>query len=193
MQPVFFEKSSKFRTWLKNNHDTASEILVGFYKVNSGKPSMTWSESVDEALCYGWIDGIRKSRDNESYTIRFTPRKKDSIWSAVNLNKVAELIKLNKMCPAGLSVYEMRKESKSKIYSYENEPVCFDSAAEDIFKRNTKAWDFFETLAPSYKKSTIFWVMNAKQEATKYKRLAIIIAECEMGINRYKNNPYAKK
>jgi uncharacterized protein YdeI (YjbR/CyaY-like superfamily) len=121
MTATFFAKQSEFRKWLDKNHKKETELLVGFYKINSGKPSMTWSQSVDEALCFGWIDGVRKSIDKDSYQIRFTQRKPTSIWSAVNIKKIEELTKQGLMQPAGLVSFENRKENKSKIYSYENE------------------------------------------------------------------------
>ena len=123
MKPQFFSTQSDFRTWLENNHQTETELLVGFYKVNSGKPSMSWSESVDQALCFGWIDGVRKSMDEESYTIRFTPRKKDSIWSAINIKKVEHLSGQGLMKEAGLKAFNLRTENKSRIYSHEKEPI----------------------------------------------------------------------
>ena len=139
MAPMFFAKQSHFRKWLKKNHKKETELLVGFYKVGSGKPSITWSQSVDEALCFGWIDGIRKSIDKDSYTIRFTPRRTNSIWSTVNINNVEQLIKQGLMQPAGLEVFNKRKESKSGIYTYENEPVELDPNFEKKFKANQKA------------------------------------------------------
>ncbi|MEP6596837.1 MAG: hypothetical protein ABJA71_12870, partial [Ginsengibacter sp.] len=126
MTPTFFEKPSDFRKWLEENHKKETELLVGFYKVGSCRPGITWSQSVDEALCFGWIDGVRRSIDNESYTIRFTPRKIKSIWSAVNIKKVEELIKQGLMQPAGLEIFNMRDENKSRIYTYENDPVKLD-------------------------------------------------------------------
>lgn len=193
MTPIFFAKPSDFRKWLKKYNQKETELLVGFYKVGSGKPSMTWSQSVDEALCFGWIDGVRTSIDNESYQIRFTPRKPSSIWSAVNIKKIEELTKLGLMQPAGLSSFEQRTEKKSKIYSYENDEVKFTTAFEKQFKANKKAWDYFKTLASSYKKVSTNWVMSAKQEATQIKRLHILIADSEAGTNQWKDNKYNKK
>ncbi len=181
MTPTFFATQSYFRQWLEKNHYKESEIIVGFYKVGSGKPSMTWPQSVDEALCFGWIDGVRKSVDGESYCIRFTPRKKNSIWSAVNIKKVEELTRLGLMQPAGKAAFEKREESKSRIYAYEKEPVKLAAEFEKKLKANKKAWSFFESQAPSYQRTAIHWIMNAKQEATKISRLEKLITTSEKG------------
>jgi uncharacterized protein YdeI (YjbR/CyaY-like superfamily) len=193
MTPKFFTKQSDFRKWLEQNHKKETELLVGFYKIDSGKPSMTWTQSVDEALCFGWIDGVRQSIDKYSYRIRFTPRKPTSIWSAVNIQKVEELIKQGLMNPAGLASFENRKENKSKIYSYENATVKFSSEFEKQFKANKKAWDYFQSLAPSYRKPSMNWVMSAKQETTKLKRLNELIADSQSETNKWKDNKYNKK
>lgn len=193
MTPTFFAKQSDFRMWLDKNHMKETELLVGFYKVDSGKPSMTWSQSVDEALCFGWIDGVRKSIDKDSYQIRFTQRKSTSIWSAVNIQKMEELKKQGLMRPAGLASFENRKENKSKIYSYEKAEVEFAFEFENLFKANKKAWDYFLSLAPSYKKPSTNWVMSAKQEVTKLKRLNQLIADSQAGTNQWKDNKYNKK
>jgi uncharacterized protein YdeI (YjbR/CyaY-like superfamily) len=142
MKPTFFAKQSHFRKWLEKNHKKKTELLVGIYKVGSGKPSVTWSQSVDEALCFGWIDGVRKSIDESSYSIRFTPRRSGSIWSAINIKKVEELTKQGLMKPAGIASFEKRKENKSRIYSYEKEPLKLSPAFEKKFKANKKAWNF---------------------------------------------------
>jgi uncharacterized protein YdeI (YjbR/CyaY-like superfamily) len=181
MTPTFFATQFDFRKWLKKNHNKEKELLVGFYKIGSGKKSITWSQSVDEALCFGWIDGVRKSIDNDSYTIRFTPRKPKSIWSAINIKKVDELTKQGLMQPAGLSAFNKREESRSKIYAYENMPVKLNPKFEKKFKANKKAWNFFQSQAPSYRRVTIYRVMSAKQEATKLSRLTKLIAESEAG------------
>jgi uncharacterized protein YdeI (YjbR/CyaY-like superfamily) len=191
--PVFFSTSSEFRNCLETNHTLETELLVGFHKVDSGKPSITWSQSVDEALCFGWIDGVRRSIDKDSYCIRFTPRKAASIWSAVNIQKIEELTKQGLMCPAGLAIFEKRQESKSKVYAFENEELHLSSAFETQFRANPKAWDYFQSLAPSYKKLSTYWVMSAKQETTQEKRLAQLIADCEAGTNKWKDNKYINK
>jgi uncharacterized protein YdeI (YjbR/CyaY-like superfamily) len=193
MTATFFAKQSEFRKWLDKNHKKETELLVGFYKINSGKPSMTWSQSVDEALCFGWIDGVRRSIDKDSYQIRFTQRKPTSIWSAVNIKKIEELTKQGLMQPAGLVSFENRKENKSKIYSYENEEIKFSSEFEKLFKVNKIAWDYFQSLAASYRKPSTNWVMSAKQEATRIKRLNELIADSQLLTNKWKDNKYSKK
>jgi uncharacterized protein YdeI (YjbR/CyaY-like superfamily) len=179
--PLFFETSADFRKWLEENHRTETELLVGYYKVGTKKPSMNWSESVDEALCFGWIDGIRKSIDEESYCNRFTPRNPKSNWSAINIKKVEELIRVGKMAAAGLAAFEKRSEARSAIYSYENRPEKLLPEMEIRFKENVDAWNFFSTRSPSYQKTIIYWVMSAKQEATQLSRLDKLIAASELG------------
>lgn len=193
MNPLFFPTQQEFRTWLANNHQTAVELSVGFYKVKSGKPSMSWSESVDQALCYGWIDGVRKSIDDDSYKIRFTPRKKTSIWSAVNIKKIEILIAQDLIKPAGLAIYEQRSDKSTKGYSSASMHQKLPVAYEKTFKANNKAWKYFQSLAPSYKKSSVHWVMSAKQDATQEKRLNELIANSEHETNRWKHNKYNKK
>lgn len=181
MKPLFFENQKQFRAWLKKNHDKETELLVGFYKVTSGKKSITWPQSVDEALCYGWIDGIRKSIDEVAYTIRFTPRKKNSIWSAVNIKKIEELTQKGLMQPPGLAAFQHRKDAKSAIYSYEKSPAVLDKQFEKKFKANKAAWAYFQSKAPSYQRTAISWVMNAKQESTRIRRMDTLIADSEQG------------
>lgn len=181
VQPTFFPTQSSFRKWMEKNHRNEKELLVGFYKTNSGKKSITWGESVDEAICFGWIDGIRKSIDAESYCIRFTPRKSTSIWSAINIKKVEELTQKGLMYPAGTEAYSKRKEHKSKIYSYEKDASILSNEFLKKFKTNKKAWNFFKSMAPSYQRTAIHWVMDAKQEATKMKRLEELIRDSEVG------------
>ncbi|MCB0375877.1 MAG: YdeI/OmpD-associated family protein [Sinomicrobium sp.] len=171
MKPVFFATQLHFREWLEKNHDTAQELLVGYYKVKSGKPSMTWPESVDQALCFGWIDGIRRSVDEECYCIRFTPRRPTSIWSAVNIKKVEVLIEKDLMHPAGMASFEKRKAHKSEIYSYENKPKQLSPEFKKTFMAHKKAWDFFSSQAPSYQKTIMYWIMSARQEKTRLGRL----------------------
>jgi uncharacterized protein YdeI (YjbR/CyaY-like superfamily) len=180
MKPTFFSDPSKFRKWLEKNHDKEQELLVGFYKKGSGKPSITWPESVDEALCFGWIDGVRKSIDDESYTIRFTPRKPGSIWSVVNIGKVKELTKKGLMHPAGLAAFEKRKEHKSAVYSFEQKEISLGDYEKQL-KANKKAWSFWTAQPPSYRKAASWWVISAKQETTRLKRLSTLIADCEAG------------
>jgi uncharacterized protein YdeI (YjbR/CyaY-like superfamily) len=175
MNTVFFINQNDFRKWLEENHKTSSEIIVGYFKVGTPKFNMTWSESVDQALCFGWIDGIRKSIDNESYCIRFTPRKKNSIWSKVNINKVEKLIEQGIMQEEGLKAFSFRKDEKSAIYSFENKAEELSEDFLDIFKLNSSAWDYFVSQSQSYKKTTIHWINSAKQNSTKLSRLEKVI------------------
>ena len=179
MNPVYFKDQNEFRTWLEKNHKSESEIIVGYYKVGTGRPSLTWSQSVDQAICFGWIDGIRRSIDEERYCIRFTPRKPTSIWSKVNIKKVEELKKKGLMTETGLQAYNSRKDSKSGIYSFEKDAARLDDDSERLFKSNQIAWDFFVKQAPSYQKTKIYWIMSARQEATRISRLNKLILACE--------------
>ncbi|MBE0539072.1 MAG: YdeI/OmpD-associated family protein [Ignavibacterium sp.] len=181
MNAVFFPTQKHLRKWFEKNHKKEKELYVGLYKVSTGKPTVSWSQSVDEALCFGWIDGIRKSIDEESYCIRFTPRNPKSNWSAINIKKVKELTKLGLMKPEGLIAFSYRKAEKSKIYSYENAMVGFDKSYEKRFKSNKQAWKYFKSTAPSYQKITTRWVMSAKQETTRLKRLNELINDCALG------------
>jgi len=180
-KPVYFETPIDFRKWLIQNHRKENELLVGFYKVSSKKQSMTWSESVDQAICFAWIDGVRKSIDHESYSIRFTPRKPTSIWSAINIKKVEDLTASGLMHPTGIEAFKKRKEHKSRIYSYEKEPVSLSKEFEKKFKANKKAWKFFQEMPRSYCRPAIHWIMNAKKEETRLKRLKELIADSEEG------------
>jgi uncharacterized protein YdeI (YjbR/CyaY-like superfamily) len=193
MTPCFFATQNDFRKWLEKNHKKETQVFVGFYKISSNKPSMTWSQSVDQALCFGWIDGVRKSIDDKSYQIRFTPRKATSIWSAINIQKIKELTKLGLMMPAGIASFEKRKEHKSKIYTHEIEEVKLSPSFEKQFKANKVAWTYFQSLAPSYQKSSKNWVMSAKQEGTREKRIRELINDSEAKTNMWKDNKYNKK
>ena len=181
MDITFFQSPSEFRTWLEEHHNSSSELWVGFHKKSSGKPSITWPEAVDEALCFGWIDGVRKSIDESSYTIRFTPRKPRSNWSSVNIQRVGELTELGRMQPAGLKAFHERDEEKSKQYSYERATRKLDGIYEEQFRANTKAWEFFQAQPPSYQKVASWWVISARKEETRLKRLATLIADSEKG------------
>ena len=174
--PRFFKTPAEFRKWLQQNHSSATELLVGFYKTDSGQPSITWPESVDEALCFGWIDGRRKRVDDASYTIRFSPRKATSIWSAVNIRRVAELAKAKRMQAAGLKAFEARHENKSGVYSYEKRPNELVEPYASMLARNRKAREFFDSRAPSYRRAAIWWVISAKKEETRLKRAKTLIA-----------------
>jgi len=171
LNPTFFEHQEAFRAWLAHNHRDATELIVGFYKVKSGKPSLTWSESVDQALCFGWIDGVRRSIDEQSYCIRFTPRRADSIWSTINIQKVEALTRAGLMRPEGIRAFSLRKEERSEVYSHEQGTVELSSEYADRFKENSAAWDFFVAQAPSCRRATIHWIMSAKQEKTRWSRL----------------------
>jgi uncharacterized protein YdeI (YjbR/CyaY-like superfamily) len=177
MKPTFFPTPADFRKWLERNHETAGELLVGFYKKGSGRPSITWPESVDEALCFGWIDGIRRTIDHESYSIRFTPRRPRSNWSAVNIKRVAELTKLGRMRPAGLRAFEARDPDRSQIYSFEqsDEARTLSPEYQKKLEANKKAWAFLQSQAPYYQRVCAYWVMSAKKEETRLKRLAKLI------------------
>ncbi len=175
MKPQFFRTPADLRKWFEKNHSTAGELLVGFYKKDSGRPGITWPESVDQALCFGWIDGIRRRVDDESYTIRFTPRRRGSIWSSVNIKRVAELTKQKLMRPAGLAAFQLRKENKSGIYAYEQRTETLAEPYATRFKKHKAAWKFYQAQAPSYRKVTGWWIVSAKKEETRLKRLERLI------------------
>jgi uncharacterized protein YdeI (YjbR/CyaY-like superfamily) len=181
MTPIFFSSQAEFRKWLGKNHNTENEILVGFRKVASGALNMTWSQSVDAAISYGWIDGVRKSIDKDSYCIRFTPRKNTSNWSLINIRKVEELQKQGLMHPSGIDAFNNRKEAKSGIYSFENRGKPLSDDLKNHFKANKTAWEFFTRQAPSYQKTMIYWINSAKQESTRLSRLETLISECHKG------------
>ncbi len=176
METRFFKTPAEFRAWLAENHATATEIGVVFHKKGSGKPSMTWSDAVDQALCFGWIDSIARRIDDFSRVQRFTPRKPKSNWSAVNIRKVEELTAQALMAPAGLAAFARRDEARSMVYSYENRHLAaLDAEREAKFKAKKKAWDFFNKQPPSYRQTATYWVMNAKRDETRSKRLARLI------------------
>jgi uncharacterized protein YdeI (YjbR/CyaY-like superfamily) len=182
MNPIFFDSPSAFRRWLEKNHTTSNELYVGYYKKHTGKPSLTWPQSVDEALCFGWIDGIRRSWDEEGYIIRFTPRRKTSIWSAINLRRVPELIKEGRMRPAGLAIYEARNPEKANKYSFEQrETAKLPPAMVKQFRASKKAWAFFEAQPPGYRRLIAFYVVSAKQDATRQRRLERVIRDSAAG------------
>jgi uncharacterized protein YdeI (YjbR/CyaY-like superfamily) len=182
VDPTFFATPPEWRAWLDAHHATEPELLVGFYKKGSGRPSITWPESVDEALCYGWIDGVRRSLGDEAYTIRFTPRKKRSVWSNVNIRRAGELIREGRMRPAGLAAFEARTGERSGIYSFEQkDQVAFDAAMEREFRADAAAWAYFQSCPPWYRRTATWWVVSAKKEETRAKRLATLIAESAAG------------
>jgi len=181
LKPKFFRTPADFRTWLENNHATATELWVGFYKKDSGEPSITWSESVDQALCFGWIDGIRKGVDKISYRIRFTPRRRGSIWSAINITRAKELVRQKQMRPTGLKAFAARIENKSGIYSYEQRSTELSEPYAKLLKRNNAAWNFFKKQPPSYRRMIGWWIISAKKEETRMARLTKLISESANG------------
>ncbi len=190
----FLGSQKAFHIWLLKNQNIKEELWIGFYKKNSSKNGITYKEALDEALCFGWIDGIRKSIDEESYTIRYTPRKANSKWSAVNIKRVNELIKLGLLAEAGLKEYKKIDLQKNLNYSYERDKAEFPSNLLNLFKRNKKAWNFFESQAAYYKRGATWWVISAKKEETKLRRLEKLISDSQNGkkldmfISNKKNN-----
>ncbi len=172
---LFFSSRAKLRSWFRKNHAGANELWVGFFKKGSGKPSITWPEAVDEALCVGWIDGIRKSLDENRYVNRFTPRKPSSTWSAINIARVRALEVEGRMHPAGRKAFDARKENRSGIYSYEQRQARLPTLYERRLRKNPPAWRFFHAQPPSYRKAACWWVVSAKKEETRAKRLGRLI------------------
>ena len=181
MQPKFFATPAEWRKWLEQHHSQQQELLVGFYKKDSGKASITWPEAVDGALCFGWIDGVRRRMDDTSYSIRFTPRKPRSIWSAVNIKRVAELTSAGLMHQAGREAFEARRDERSAIYSFEQEVIAFEQAQEKQFRASKAAWKFFSSQANWYRRAATWWVVSAKRNETKEKRLASLIEHSQAG------------
>jgi uncharacterized protein YdeI (YjbR/CyaY-like superfamily) len=181
--PIFFATPADLRQWFEQNHAQMHEVYVGFYKKGSGQPSITWPESVDQALCFGWIDGVRKSIDEARYMIRFTPRKPKSIWSAVNISRMEELIEQGLVQPTGLAAFEARKADKSVVYSYEqkSENLKLGEAYEQQFRDQPESWAFFQSQAAWYQRAAIWWVISAKREDTQRKRLATLIEDSANG------------
>ncbi len=182
MKPRFFRTKSEFSSWLERNHDTAKELWVGYYKKSTGRRSISWPESVDEVLCFGWVDSVRKSIDDDRYTNRFSPRRPGSTWSARNIKRAHELIELGLMRPAGRKAFEARTEDRSEIYSYEQGHLTrLDPQYERQFRRKRKAWAFFQSSPPSYRQAAIHWVMAAKRDETRERRLATLIEDSAKG------------
>jgi len=179
--PVFFKTPATLRAWFQKHHAAAPELIIGFYKVDSGRPSVTYQQALDEALCCGWIDGIRRRVDDASYTIRFTPRRPGSYWSAVNTKRAHELIAEGRMQPAGQAAFDRRDSAKTEEYSYESRRDELAPAYQKQFKANQPAWAFFQSQPPGYRRIASAWVMSAKQEATRLKRLATLIADSASG------------
>jgi uncharacterized protein YdeI (YjbR/CyaY-like superfamily) len=178
-EPIFFESPSEFRRWLRVNARRTELLWVGFHKVSSGRASMTWSESVDEALCFGWIDGLRKSIDQHRTMIRFTPRRAGSVWSSVNIERARSLIRRKLMRPAGLASFEARRQNRSGIYSYEQRALALPQPYAGELRKNRAASKFFQSQPPSYRKAAIWWVVSAKREATRGRRIRQLVADSE--------------
>ena len=182
MKPIFFASPSAFRAFLQEHHAQPGELWVGFYKKDSGRPSITWPEAVDVALCFGWIDGVRKSLGDASYTIRFTARKPRSVWSAVNVKRAGELTRMGLMQPPGLEAFERRVEERSVIYSYEQKKAPkLSEEDEKRFRARKEAWDFFQAQAPWYRRTATWWIISAKRPETRMKRLLTLIDDSEHG------------
>jgi uncharacterized protein YdeI (YjbR/CyaY-like superfamily) len=180
--PRFFARAGDFRDWLAQHGTSAPELVVGFWKVDSGRPSMTWPESVDEALCVGWIDGVRQRLDEQAYRIRFTPRRPGSVWSAINIAKAEALIATGRMQPAGLTAFEARRADRSVIYAYEQADTAQLSPDELArFQAQAAAWAFFAACPPGYRKTLLHWVTTARQAATRARRLDSLIHACAEG------------
>jgi uncharacterized protein YdeI (YjbR/CyaY-like superfamily) len=174
--PLFFSTPGAFRKWLARNHNREPELWVGFYRKDSGRPSITWPESVDEALCFGWIDGLRKKIDHESYKIRFTPRRAKSTWSAVNISRVAVLTREGRMQPAGIAAFARREENNSRKYSFENRDAAKLTADDErAFRRGPTAWEFFQAQPPGYRRLAAWWIISAKRPETRRARLDRLI------------------
>jgi uncharacterized protein YdeI (YjbR/CyaY-like superfamily) len=182
VRPIFFGSPEEFRAWLEEHHATATELLAGFHKKSTGRPTMTWTESVREALCFGWIDGIRRSLGDESYTIRFTPRKPRSNWSSLNVRHVEELIREGRMTPAGLAAYEARTPERTGVYAFEQRHAArLEPEQEEQLRADPKAWEFFQAQPASYRQTAIYWVVSAKREETRARRLATLISDSAAG------------
>jgi uncharacterized protein YdeI (YjbR/CyaY-like superfamily) len=180
-EATFFATPAAFRAWLEEHHADTAQLVVGFHKVGSGTPSITWPEAVDQALCFGWIDGIRRGLDETSYAIRFTPRKAQSIWSARNIGRVEELTRSGMMRPTGLAAFEARSPERSGIYSFEQGPVSLDPDFERELKADRRAWDFFRSQAPWYRRAATHWVMSAKRNDTRRRRMTSLIEHSAVG------------
>jgi uncharacterized protein YdeI (YjbR/CyaY-like superfamily) len=178
---MFFESAAAFRAWLDAHAATAPEVLVGYWKKGTGRPSLTWPESVDEALCHGWIDGVRHSLGDESYCIRFTPRRSGSRWSAVNVRRVPELAAEGRMTPAGMAAYEARGEANAVGYSYERREASLPPESEAVLRSDAAGWEFWERQPPGYRRNASDWVVRAKQEPTRLRRLAALAEACARG------------
>lgn len=181
MEPVFFEDPAAFRAWLEAHHASTAELWVGFHKKSTGRPSMTWPESVDEALCWGWIDGLRRSWDEDSYVIRFTPRRTGSVWSARNLERIDALVAEGRVAEPGRAAWERRRVDRTRRYSFEQDEVEFPPDLARRFRAERTAWRWFRAQSESYRKTVTWWVISAKREATRTRRLEQLIEDCAAG------------
>jgi uncharacterized protein YdeI (YjbR/CyaY-like superfamily) len=195
VKPTFFKTADRLRRWLEKNHASATELWIGFYRKASGKGGITYEQALEEALCFGWIDGVRKRLDDEAYVQRFTPRTAKSYWSAVNIKRVEGLKAAGRMHEAGLAAFERRDRSKTEAYSFERQHAQLDPASEKQFRANAKAWSFFQSQAPWYRRVVIHWVSSAKKEETRQRRLAVLISDSAAGqrINLLKPSERASK
>lgn len=183
MTPRFFPTAAEFRDWLAEFHEVERELLVGYWKRGSGRPSMTWPESVDAALCFGWIDGIRRRIDDEAYSIRFTPRKPSSIWSTANVRRMGELLEAGLVAPAGVRAFEARRADRSGVYGHERAaPARLEPEHQARLEADPEAWAWFSAQAPSYRRTAIHWVVSAKRAETRERRLAALIADSRAGV-----------
>ncbi|HJR60826.1 MAG TPA: YdeI/OmpD-associated family protein [Vicinamibacterales bacterium] len=181
MKPTFFRTQGHLRRWLEKNHASVTELWIGFYKKASGRPSISYTEALDEALCFGWIDGVRRRLDDDAYVQRFTPRTAKSYWSAINTRRATELKKEGRMHAAGVAAFERRDQGKTERYSFERRAAQLEPAAEEAFRANRKAWDFFQSGAPWYRRVAIHWVTSAKKEETRHRRLQTLIRDSAAG------------
>lgn len=190
--PTFFTSPAKFRAWLEKHHATATELWVAYYKKHTGKRTIVWAEAVVEALCFGWIDGIAKSLGEDAHMNRFTPRKRGSIWSEINVRSAERLIAEGRMHPAGLAAFEARTANRTGIYAFEGKAAAFTAVEERRFKRDKAAWAYWTAAPPGYKRTAMHWVMSAKREETRAKRLATLIADSAAGLRIAQLRPRAK-
>jgi uncharacterized protein YdeI (YjbR/CyaY-like superfamily) len=193
MKPKFFKSPAEFHEWLQKHHDKSKELFVGFYKKSSGKKSITYPEALEEALCFGWIDGVRKKIDEISYSQRFSPRKPRSIWSLINVRHVERLKNEGRMQSAGLAVYALREDKRTGIYSFENRPRELSPEYQKVFQKNKKAWEFFKNQPPYYQRTLSFWVMGAKRDETQLRRLQQLIESSAAGKRHGLIDPKAKR
>jgi uncharacterized protein YdeI (YjbR/CyaY-like superfamily) len=180
-EPRFFDTPADFRAWLEEHHDTESELFVGFWKKASGRPSISWREAVDEALCFGWIDGVARGMGADAWAVRFTPRRPRSNWSAVNVARVEELMRDGRMRPAGIAAFERRDKTRAPAYAHEREAARFTPEQERALRANSAAWEFFSSQPPSYRRSATHWVTSAKREETRARRMATLIGDSAAG------------